>query len=92
MKIFDFLKTNDYNETFRTQEVMTNGFVLNRDKSLQIYFCVKRQAKNDFLKDVESTVGAVTILKEVVWYLQICNSCFYQVSESWPMGLLFKKQ
>ena len=36
---------------------MTNSFALNRDKSLQIYvFCVKRQAKNDFLKDVESTV------------------------------------
>ena len=36
---------------------MTNGFALNHDKSLQIYFfCLKRQAKNDFLKDVESTV------------------------------------
>ena len=36
---------------------MTNGFALNHDKSLQIYFfCVKRQAKNDFLKDIESTV------------------------------------
>ena len=36
---------------------MTNGFVLNHDKGLQIYFfCVKQQAKNDFLKDVESTV------------------------------------
>ena len=36
---------------------MTNGFALNPDKSLQIYFfCVKRQAKNDFLKDVKSTV------------------------------------
>ena len=36
---------------------MTNGFVLNHGKSLQIYlFCVKGQAKNDFLKDVESTV------------------------------------
>ena len=35
-----------------------NGFALNHDKILQIYFCcVKRQAKNDFLKDVESTVG-----------------------------------
>ena len=32
---------------------MTNGFVLNNAKNLQIYFfCVKRQ---DFLKDVEST-------------------------------------
>ena len=36
---------------------MTNGFGLNHDKSLQIYFfCVKRQAKNNFLKDVESIV------------------------------------
>ena len=36
---------------------MTNGFALNHDKNLQIYFlCVKHQAKNDFLKDVESTV------------------------------------
>ena len=36
---------------------MTNGFALNHDKSLQIYvYCVKRRAKNDFLKDVESTV------------------------------------
>ena len=37
---------------------MTNGFALNYDKSLQIYFfCLKRQAKNNFLKDVKSTVG-----------------------------------
>ena len=36
---------------------MTNGFALNHDKSLKIYFFwVHRQAKNDFLKDVESTV------------------------------------
>ena len=36
---------------------MTNSFAFNHDKSLQIYFFrVKRQAKNDFLKDVESTV------------------------------------
>ena len=36
---------------------MTNGFALNPDKSLQIhYLCIKRQAKTDFLKDVESTV------------------------------------
>ena len=34
------------------------GFALYHDKSLQIYFfCVKRQAKNNFLKDVESTVN-----------------------------------
>ena len=36
---------------------MTNGFALNHDKSLQINFiCEKHQAKNDFLKNVESTV------------------------------------
>ena len=36
---------------------MTNGFALNHDKNLKIYFfCVKRQAKNDFPKDVESSV------------------------------------
>ena len=35
---------------------MTNGFALNDDKSLQIYISVKRQAKANFLKDVESTV------------------------------------
>ena len=36
---------------------MTNGFASNHDKSLQIvFFCVKRQAKNDFPKDVEKTV------------------------------------
>ena len=36
---------------------MTNDFALNHDKILQIYFfCVKRRAKNGFLKDVESTV------------------------------------
>ena len=42
--------------------VTTNGFALNHDKKLQIYFfCVKRQAKNDFLKDVESTVCIETL-------------------------------
>ena len=41
---------------------MTNSFALNHDKSLQIYFfCVKRQAKNDFLKDVKSTVDSSTM-------------------------------
>ena len=39
---------------------MTKGFALNHDKSLQIYFfCLKHLAKNDFLKDVESTVGII---------------------------------
>ena len=37
---------------------MTNGFALNHDKSLQIYFFC--QAKNDFLKDAESTVSIGT--------------------------------
>ena len=27
--------------------------------------------------------------KDVAWHLQICNGCFTQVSELWPMGLLF---
>ena len=27
--------------------------------------------------------------KIVAWHLQICNSCFYQVRELWPMGRLF---
>ena len=31
----------------------------------------------------------MAILEEVAWHLQICNSCFYQVSKSWPMGLLY---
>ena len=35
-----------------------HGFALNHDKSLQINFiCVKHRAKNDFQKDVESTVA-----------------------------------
>ena len=65
MKIFDFFKTNDQNKTFRAEVVMINGFALNHDKNLQIYFlCVKRQAKYmyNFLKDVESTVVFVFIL------------------------------
>ena len=41
----------------------TNGFALNHDKNLQIYFCLcKASAKNDFLKDVESTVTFIIIL------------------------------
>ena len=37
--------------------VMTNCFALNLDKCVQIYISVKGQAKNDFLKYVESTVN-----------------------------------
>ena len=41
---------------------MTNSFALNCDKNLQIYFFyVKRQAKNDFRKDVESRVDQTCI-------------------------------
>ena len=37
--------------------VTNNGFALNHDKNLQIYcICVKRQAKNHFMKDVDSTL------------------------------------
>ena len=47
---------------------MKNGFAFNHDKSLQIYFfCVKRQARNNFLKDVESTV-----------MVQECKGKFYK--------------
>ena len=48
-------------------------FALNHAKSLQIYFfCVKRQVKNDFLKNVErrvTSVGcAVLITGEIQWH------------------------
>ena len=57
---FFFLKAIDWNKTFCKKVVMTNSFALNHDKSLKIYlFCVKRQAKNDFLKDVKSTVANI---------------------------------
>ena len=32
---------------------------------------------------------AEATLEEVAWHLQICNCCFYQVSESWPMVFSF---
>ena len=44
-----FLKIYDQNKTFL---VTTNGFELNHDKSLQLYFFyVKHLAKNNFLKE-----------------------------------------
>ena len=44
---------------------MTNGFALNPAKTLQIYFFwVKSQAKNDFPKDVERSVGHNSLLME----------------------------
>ena len=54
VKIFDFLKkkNNDQNNSYHTQVSTTNG--------VQIYFFfVKCHAKNNFLKDVESTVMTV---------------------------------
>ena len=58
VKIFDILKTDDKKKIFGAQVVTTNGFALNHNKILQIFFfCVKCQAKNDFPKDVEKTVG-----------------------------------
>ena len=42
---------------FYAQVVTTNGSAFNHDKSLQIYFlCTERQAKKDFLKDIENIV------------------------------------
>ena len=32
---------------------------------------------------------ALAILEKVACFLQICNSCFYQSGELWPVGLLF---
>ena len=56
-KYLILFKTNDCNKSFCAWVVTTNSFALNHDKSLQIHcFCVKRQTKIDFLKDVESTV------------------------------------
>ena len=47
---------------------MTNGFVLNRDRNLQIYFfrvkCQakkKKKKKKKNLKEVESTVGSIIL-------------------------------
>ena len=55
---------------------MKIGFALNHDKSLQIYFFC-HQAKNDFLKDVESTVGGgepgVLPLHTLLFGLQISD-------------------
>ena len=69
---------------------MTNSFALNHDKSLQIYFfCVKCQAKNDFLKNVESTVVWLALsanslrhqLSFIIWNCSITNEALYQCSQ-----------
>ena len=52
---------------FHAKVVMINGFAFNNDKSLLIYFFrVKHQAKNDFLKDVESTESGKSECKEYI--------------------------
>ena len=53
-------KANDSNKTICAKIDTTNGFTLNHDKTLQMYFCVKRLAINDFLKDFESAIGTRT--------------------------------
>ena len=59
MKIFGVLKTVTRIKTFF---FIHRCFALNHDKSLQIYFfCVKRQAKIDFLKDVGSAVNSCSL-------------------------------
>ena len=53
---------------YRICVVATNGFTLTRSKSLQSYFlCVKRQAKNVFLKDVERRAGGEFLSARVVF-------------------------
>ena len=55
--MFDFLLTDDKNKILNAQVITTNGFALTQEKSLQIYFfCVKHQAKHDFLKYIKSRV------------------------------------
>ena len=59
---------------------MTNESALNHDTSLQIYFfCVKRQSKNDFLKDVESTVGTTlqVVIMSLFGSLFLCSNTNY---------------
>ena len=47
----------------------------------------------DFLRYGQICVlVAVAIMEDVAWHLQICNTCFYTMSESWLMGLLFVRQ
>ena len=57
---------------------MTNSFALNHDKSLQIYFCVKRQ-KMISLKDVESSVTSVrAVLWRIHMYSYISFLCWFR--------------
>ena len=80
VKIFDFLKTNGWNKTFCAEVVTTNGFALNLDKSLQIYFfCVKRQAKNNFLKVIESISYAQIYLSLDAVHINIFTSYIFDI-------------
>ena len=58
---------------------MTNGFILNRAKSLQIYFCVKRLVLNDFLKDVERREDMFVSTSIYYWnYLSVVFKPYYK--------------
>ena len=60
VKIYDVKKKTTRIKHFCAKAVTTNSFALNYDKSLPIYFfCEKRQANNNFLKDDESPVVKV---------------------------------
>ena len=83
--------------------VTTKGLVLNHDKSLQIYFfCVKRQAKNDFLKDVESTVDCRPFFTRETTFVTSCllycttnpfrKEVYSKRKEFAPLSLLSKER
>ena len=61
VKIFDFF--NQCREYFLCISSYDKWFWIKLRQLLQIYFCVKRQAKHDFLKDVESTLGQFICLQ-----------------------------
>ena len=82
MKILDFLKPMTRIKVF-VHRVTTNGFALNHDKSLQIYFfCVKRLAKNGFLKDVESAVAEIYQTWQMCRFICFCWACLFKATFS----------
>ena len=57
---------------------------------LSLLVCSKDDTRMTFLQCGQIYVLiAIAIMEEVPKYLQICNSCFYQVSKLWCIGLLF---
>ena len=62
---------------------MTDGFALNNDKSVQIcYFCVKRQVKIDFLKDVEITIHYENTPIQIYRKFHLQNTENFQIKNS----------